>query len=275
MIALYSITPVDTISLQRAARASALRSDTAYKQINPLVNLPSLPTGAVTQTDSFTAFASTTWGLLTFCGVLVLAGLLLGWVVSRARAKAILAAVAKKAQEDAHLREVEQLRAHHKHLVTLLRERDRYMIQYEAVSLLSEQQYSEWNLASWKDIARNHLAMVRAVRPLVYADYRARVRALSPTYRNLPGPALQAWQQAQQRSTALRSALLVDILAESSLRAPAPEADSLDWLLGEGSATPVAEPMAKTAMADDIAAFIAKVKQRTSNELEDDDPMNW
>jgi hypothetical protein len=275
MIALDSITPVDVIGLQRTARAAALRSDTAHKRIGPLADLPSLPTGAVTQTDGFTAFISTSWGLLAFCGVLVLAGLLLGWIISRTRVKANLAAVAKKAQEDAQAREVEQLRAHHEHLLTLLRERDRYMIQYEAVSLLNEKQYSEWNLAAWKDIARNHLAMVQAVRPLVYADCRARVRALSPTYRNLPGPALQAWQQVQQSSTALRSARLVDIMAESSLLAPEPEGDSLDWLFGEESAKSAIEPIAKTAVTDNVAAFIAKVKQGTPNKLDDDDPMNW
>lgn len=198
MAALDSISPGDLLEIERAAaRAAALRGDSVYSQIDPSLSFPPLPMEAVTQTDSFTAFLATPWGFPVFCGVLVVVWFLGGWVMSKAGKKALLAAAAAKAKEEAQSLEVEQLRAQHEHLLTLLRKRDRYMLQYQAVVLLSPEHLTEWDRANWKEVARNQLAMIQAVRPVVYADYRAKIRALSTTRGNLPGAALQAWQDSR------------------------------------------------------------------------------
>ena len=75
------------------------------------------------------------------------------------------------------------LRAQHEKLLALVRERDKNMAAYdEALLQLSEDDFSEYDRRTWKDFARNFLAMVQMVRPLVYQDYRGVVRIQSPSW---------------------------------------------------------------------------------------------
>lgn len=73
--------------------------------------------------------------------------------------------------------------AQHEKLLALVRERDQLMCAYEAATLaLSEDELIEHERRDWKAFARNHLAMIAMVRPLVYADYRGRIQLLSVSW---------------------------------------------------------------------------------------------
>lgn len=71
--------------------------------------------------------------------------------------------------------------ADYEHLLERLRERDRLTLDYVAALDFSDEQYWEWHRATWKGFARNQLALIQAVRPVTYADYRNRIKILSPT----------------------------------------------------------------------------------------------
>lgn len=100
-------------------------------------------------------------------------------------------------------------------LLPLLHARDRHLIEYHTLLPLenNQQVLQRWRLNHWKEHARYQLALTEHVRPLCYADYRSRVRSLSPTYRTLPGPALrayEAWHLRHMHGTSLEEALLSD-----------------------------------------------------------------
>lgn len=71
--------------------------------------------------------------------------------------------------------------ADYEHLLERLRERDRLTLDYVAALDFSDEQYWEWHRTTWKSFARNQLALIQAVRPVTYADYRNRITILSPT----------------------------------------------------------------------------------------------
>ena len=77
--------------------------------------------------------------------------------------------------------ELAGLPADYEHLLERLRERDRLTLDYVAALDFSDEQYWEWHRATWKSFARNQLALIQAVRPVTYADYRNRIKILSPT----------------------------------------------------------------------------------------------
>lgn len=86
------------------------------------------------------------------------------------------------------------LAVEHEHLLNLLRQRDRLLLDYLSMKrpYIPTAAYEEWHERTWKAYAANRLALLQAVRPLVYADYRGCIVSLSPTFGTLPGPALRA-----------------------------------------------------------------------------------
>lgn len=82
----------------------------------------------------------------------------------------------------------------HEQLLSLLRQRDRLLLDYLSMRTpyIPASVYEEWNKRNWKTYAQNRLALVQAVRPVVYADYRGCIVSLSPTFGTLPGRALRA-----------------------------------------------------------------------------------
>lgn len=123
--------------------------------------------------------------------------------------------------------ELAKLPANYEHLLQLLRERDRLLQDYVASLSFSDEQYGEWNRANWKDYARNQLALMQAVRPLTYADYRNRIRILSPTF-GIVGPYRLAsgWileSEAQLRREAESGAVLALLGEEEPTAEPLPE----------------------------------------------------
>lgn len=194
--------------------------------------------------------AAMTWlgsplGVATLTGLLLLLYGSVLWSARKGAIKRALAVAAQAAKEEAQRVELADLQTHNEHLVALLRTRDRYMVQYEAVSLLDEEPYAQWAKHTWKIIARNQLAMTKAVRPLLYADYRARVRVLSASYGSLPGPALAALrEQLEWRAQPVVEAFAIDEKEETLVTS----ASLLDWI-GSSSATVV--PVATEVTSDD------------------------
>lgn len=190
MISQDTASAVDLTPLEFAAQ----QGDTMLAQL--MLTRPPLPVAH----SIMTGLDSTTPGNVWLLGGLIfVGGVLVVWGLVEARFQAGKAAGAQVAREEAQRAETENLRAQHEHVLDLLRRRDRLVQQYIAVYTLSEQHYTEWERATWKEFARNQLAILQVVRPITYADYRDRILLLSPSYRRtLPGPALRAWEEARR-----------------------------------------------------------------------------
>ena len=129
------------------------------------------------------------------------------------------------------------LLAQHQQLLALVRERDQLMCAYEAASLaLGEDELIEYERRDWKAFARNHLAMIAMVRPLVYADYRGRIQLLSVSWWESNN---RRAERAEQQSRELRE-----------LFGPFPTDEA-------ASANPLHNP-------DGVAAFIAQLQADTA-----------
>lgn len=118
--------------------------------------------------------------------------------------------------------------------------------------------------------------MTKAVRPLLYADYRARIRILSETYGTGPGPALAHLKQ-QLQWTALPMPLVEesDFLTDSTDVIPMEEAsavtDVLALLDAANRSTTVITPVAVETLvlpSELSARFDTHLDQR-NREVED------
>ncbi len=238
-----SLLPLDpAASVRLAYELAAARADSSglYSSLDgsPLLLPPparaSLPPAGLV--DGLLTWFFSPLGVAIVAGlVLLLCGSLL-WSARQGAIKRALAVATQTAKEEAEKVALATLQTHNEHLLALLRTRDRYMVQYEAVALLDEEAYAKWSKPTWKIIARNQLAMTEAVRPLLYADYRARVRVLSASYGTLPGPALAALrEQLKWRAQPVVEAFAVDE-PEEMLVMPV---SLLDWM-DTDSALPVA-----------------------------------
>jgi hypothetical protein len=116
--------------------------------------------------------------------------------------------------------ELTELSAKYEHLLALLRERDSLMLDYAAALSYSNEQYGEWNRVNWKTYARNQLALIQAVRPVTYADYRVRIKILSPTFGlEMPYLKVTGWMlnsEAELRREAEQSASLLALFGDKS-----------------------------------------------------------
>ena len=85
------------------------------------------------------------------------------------------------ATAELHRHEFLALQGQQVQLLALLQRRDALYQEYQQALLLPPTAYADWNKRNWKYFARNQLAITKTLRPLTYADYRARVRGLSPS----------------------------------------------------------------------------------------------
>ena len=124
--------------------------------------------------------------------ILVWVGILLYTAGARRGALTLRAEAAEK-RETALLAKQDDLRA-------LVFERDRLFQEYVLMlqPLVTDEQYKEWNRATWKRFVRNSLSMTKLMRPLSYHNLRARIRGNSPSFgQHLPTLAAQAWLRVE------------------------------------------------------------------------------
>ena len=125
--------------------------------------------------------------------------------------------------------------ADYERILELLRERDRLLKEYVAARLYSDEQYWDWSRTTWKNYARNQLALLQFVRPLTYTDYRHRVTILSPTL-------------GEVSSNRLLTGWMLD--SEAELRHEAESAALALWQ------EPIAEPVAEFLPLSVLPAFV-------------------
>lgn len=127
--------------------------------------------------------------------VVALTVVILAWVgvllytAGGRRGALTLRAEAAERRETALLAKQDALRA-------LVFERDRLFQEYVLMlqPSITDEQYREWNRATWKRFVHNSLSMTKLMRPLSYHDLRARIRGNSPSFgQHLPTLAAQAW----------------------------------------------------------------------------------
>ena len=125
-----------------------------------------------------------------------------------------------------HYSAPQNLPAAYEALLELLREREQLLLDYVAALQLPYEQHSEWNRNTWKKYARNQLALLQALRPLTYTDYRHRVTILSPSL-GVVGPdrLVTGWMldSAQQLRREAEEAAALALFGEAEpLAGPAP-----------------------------------------------------